>query len=182
MKTACLTLAIISCAMLVHGTSYAFSPNSAPQQQSSESSAASSGKDRPTDAATAENGKRQKVSTDSDERRTRSHISDKNHLRSPVSLSKANRPRPSRNGRERSTPKNAINVHQPSSSKATGAARNVNHRTAHVRTAGTAGLGGQQFRNANNRPSRMATVSGRVNPARNTAAIDGTSVNRRHAN
>jgi len=182
MKTACLTLVMIGCAVLMHGTSSAFSPSSAPQQQSSESSTASSGTDHPTDASSAENGKRQKVGAHSGERRTRSHISDKSQSRSYASLSKANRPRPTRNGRERSTPKNGINMHQPSSSKTAGYPRIVNHRTAPVRTAGTAALGGQQFRNANNRASKMATITGSVNPARNTAEITGTSLNRRHAN
>jgi len=182
MKTVYLTLAIISCALLIPGTSHAFSPNSAPQQQSSESSAASSGNERPTDAASAENRSHQKFGTHSEGHRTRRHISDKGHSRSYANLRKANRPRPSRNGRERSTPKNAINVHQASSSKTAGYQRIVNHPTAPVRTAGTASLGGQQFRNANNRASTMAAISGSANPARNTAAINGTSVNRKHAN
>ena len=182
MKTACLTLVMIGCAVLMRGTSYAFSPSSAPQRQPSESPAASSGNDRPTDAASAENRSHQKFGTYSDGQQTRHHISDKSQSRSYASLSKMNRPRPSRNGRERSTPKNVINVHQPSSSKTAGYPRMVSPRTAAVRTAGTASLGGQQFRNANHRASTMAAIRGSVNPARNTAAITGTSTNRRHPN
>lgn len=185
MKTACQTLVMIACAVLIHGTSYALSPNPAPQEQSSVSSTTYPGNNRPTDASSAENGKRQKIGTHSDGQRTRRHISDNNHTRSRVSLSKANRLRQLRNGRAGSTPKDAINVPQPSSSKpagAAGAARIVNRRTPLVRPAGNAALGGQQFRNANNRAPRMANISGPVKPARNTAAINGTSMNRRHVN
>ena len=180
MKTACLILAMISCAVLIHATSYALSPTPAPQEQSSESSTTSSDSAHPMDAASAENRKRQKVGTHSD--RTRSHISHKNHSPSRVSLTKANRPRELRNGHEPSTPKNVINVHQPSSSKPAGDAKITNHRTPPVRTAGITALSGQQFRNPHNRAASMATIGGPLDPTRNTAAINGTSINRRHVN
>ena len=180
MKAACLTLVMIGYAVLIHGTSYAFSPNSTPQEQSSESSTTSSDSAHPMDAASAENRKRQKVGTHSD--RTRSHISPKNHSPSRVSLTKANRPRELRNGHQPSTPKNVINVHQPSSSKPGGDAKITNHRTPPVRTPGITALSGQQFRNLHNRAASMANIGGPLNPVRNRAAINGTSINRRHVN
>ena len=182
MRTACLTLVMIGCVVLIHGTSYAFSASSAAKDKSSESSPKPPASDAPTDAASVENGKRQKVGSHSDEQRTRRHISDKRPSRSYASLTKANRPRQLRNERERSTPENTINVHQPSSSKPAGATKIVTHRTQPVRTPETAALSGQQLRSAHNRALDTATISGAVKPARNTAAINGTSLNRKHVN
>jgi hypothetical protein len=182
MKTARLTLAIIGCAVFILGTSYASSPNPAPQAQSFASSTKPPGSEHSTDAASAKNGKRQKIETHSDGQRTRRHISDANHSRNRVSLRKANRQRQLRNGRARSTPENPVNVRQPSTSKLSGVARIADPRTPPARIPGITSRSGQQFRNAHNRASSMATIGGPVNPARNTAAINGTSINRRHVN
>ena len=182
MKTACLTLVIIGCAVFVNGAGYASSPNPAPQTQSSASSTKLPGSEHPTNAASAENGNRQKIGTHSDGQRTRRHMSDANHSRNRVSLSKANRPRQLRNGRVRSTPENPINVRQPSTSRPSGVARIADHRTPPARIPGITALSGQQFRNAHSRASSMATIGGPVSPARNTAAINGTSINRSRVN
>jgi hypothetical protein len=182
MKTACLTLVMIGCVVLIHGMNYAFSPSSTAKEISSESSAKLPASDSPTDAASVANGERQTVGTHSDEQRTRRHISDKRPARSYASLTKVNRPKQLRNARERSTPENTINVHQPSSSKPAGATKLVTHRTQPVRTAETAALSGQQLRSAHSRALGTATIGGAVKPARNTAAISGTSINRKHVN
>lgn len=182
MKTARLTLTIIGCAVFILGTSYASSPNPAPQAQSSASSTKPPGSEHSTDAASAKDGKRQKIKSRVDGQRTRRHISDKNQLRNRLSLTNENRSKQLRNGRERSMPENRMNVHPPSLGKAAGVAKITNDRTPPVRTGGTAALNGRQFRNVNNRVSSVASIGGAVNPARNTAAINGTNINRRHVN
>lgn len=184
MKTVCLMLSMIGSAMLVNETSYAFALSPASPEQSSLTSAKPPGSDHATDAAVLPgNRQRQKHGTRSDEQRTRRHISDKNHSHSRVNPTKANRPKQLRNSRERSTSQNVMNVHQPSSSKPTpGAARIANNRSLPVRSPNVVALNGQQFKNAHNRASSMTTIGGPANPVRNTAAIDGTGINRRHVN
>ena len=182
MKTACLTLVMIGCAVFSHGASLALSPNPAPQEQSSESSTRPPGSDHPTDASSPENGKPQKIRAHSDGQRTRRHIPDKNHSRNRVSLTKANRSRQPRNSRERSTPENGISVHQPSPIKPGGVAKIANHRAPSVRTAGTAALSGTQFKDSRNRGVAPAIIGGTASSTKGTAAINGTSINRRHVN
>jgi len=132
MKTASLTLVMIGCTVFIHGTSYAVSPNSAPQEQSSESS---------TKRAAAHDGKGQKDETPPHEQRTRRHISATNRLRNRVGLNKPNRPMQLRSGRERSTPANVMNVRRPSPAKSTtGAAKIANRSRLSVRTASVAAL------------------------------------------
>lgn len=180
MKAASLMLATIGCAVFIHGTSYAFLPNPASQEQSSESSTMSRGSDKSGNATSGENGKRLKIGTHSDERRTQRHISGQKRPPSYASLTKLNRPRPFRNARERSRPINALNGRQPGSSKPAGATKFATHRNQWFRTPETDALGGQQLRNGHNRASGTATIGGRVNPPRNTAAINGTGINPRH--
>lgn len=174
MKTACLTLVIIACAAFIHGTSYAFSSNSAPQEQSSESSAK---------RATAHDGKGQKDRTPSDEQGTRRHVSSTNHLRNRAGLNKPNRPTQLRTGRERSTPGNVMNVHQSSPGKsAAGAAKIANRSSLSVHTAGVAALNGTQSKDSHNRGVAPAIIGRTANVTKDTAAINGTTVNRRRVN
>jgi hypothetical protein len=174
MKTACLTLVMIGCAVFIHGTSYAFSPNSAPQEQSSESS---------TKRAAAHDGKGQNDGTPPYEQRTRRHISATNHLRNRVGLNKPNHPLQLRMGRERSTPGNVMNVRQPSPGKsATGAAKIANRSSLSVRTASVAALNGTQFKDSHNRGLAPAIIGRTANVTKGTAAINGTAINRRRVN
>src|SRR5579862_1670851 len=174
MRTACLTLVMIGCAVFIQGTSYAFSPNSAPQEQSSESS---------TKRAPVYDGKSQKDRTPHDEQRTRRHVSSTNHLRNRVGLNKPNRRSQLRTGRERSMPGDVTNVHQPSPGKsAAGAAKIADRSSLSVRTAGVAALNGTQFKDSHNRGVAPAIIGRTANATKGTAAINGTTINRRHVN
>lgn len=174
MRTACLTLVMIGCAVFIQGTSYAFSPNSAQQEQSSESF---------TKRAPAYDGKGQKDRTPPDEQRTRRHVSSTNHLRNRVGLNKPNRPIQFRTGRERSTPRNVMNVRQPSPGKsASGAAKIANRSSLSVRTASVAALNGTHFKDSHNRGLAPAIIGRTANATKGTAAINGTTINRRHVN
>lgn len=176
MKAAYLTLAMIGCAVSVHGTSHAFSFIPASPEQSIESSSRSlSG--HATDVSSAHEGERQKDRTSSDKQRTRRRAPNENHQAKPI---KANRPKQLRNGRERSPSKNVMSVAQPSSSKpGLGAVKVANNRTLPARTNGVAALSGQQFRNSRHRGTAPATVGGPPSSTRNTATISGTSMNRK---
>lgn len=183
MKTSCLTLVMIGCVVLIHGTGYAFSSNPAPQEQSAESSTKPLGSGHATDGAPTHAGKGQKNGSVYDGQRTRSHISGKNHPHSRASLTRTSRPKQPRNGRERSTPGNVMNVHQPSSGKsAAGAAKLANRRKLPVRPPGGAALNGRQFKDSRNRGVGPAIISGTANATKGTAAINGTGTNRRHVN
>ncbi len=106
MKVTCLLfLSLIvpmSWAALMPGTSYA-----APSQQTSAESSAT------TPVA----------GNPSKEQRSSRHASDKNHPRSRASLTAANHPKQLPNGRKRSIPGNAANLHQPGSGKSGAAAK-----------------------------------------------------------
>ena len=182
MKAACLSLAMMSCALLIDGTSYAFSPGPA-SQDSTESSTKPLNGNHTTATASAHDGERQKNGTRSDEQGPRRRTSNKNHTHSQANLINGNRPKQLRNGRERSASDRITSVGQPSSSKAAvGAAKIANKHNLPVRRAGIDALGGQQFKNFHNRGATPATVGGPPNSTRNTAAISGTSVNRRRSN
>lgn len=180
MKTACLMLATICCPVFVHGTSYAFSPHTAPREPSSVSSTTSSVNAHRTDAASAENRKRQKVGAHSD--RTRRHISGKNDSHNRTGPMKATRPKQVRNSREPSTSEHVTNVRGPSLSKPPVGAEIANRRSLPVRAAGVAGLNGTQLKDSHNRGVAPAIIGRTASATKGTAAINGTRINRMHVN
>jgi hypothetical protein len=184
MKTVCLVLVMTSFGF-TQRTAYAYASHLTPQQSPASSTAA--GSDHPRDAehtGQANDDKHQKVGTPSNEQGNDRLISDKSHSRNRTSLFKANRPQQLRNIQERSTLKTVMNVHQPSFSKpAAGAAKITNNRTWPVRATGVAALNGQQFKNSRNRGTTSAIIiGGPARTPRNTAAISGTRINRKHVN
>ena len=181
MKAIYLVLALIGCAVPIHGAGHAASSDPASQQQSSESSAAPLSSDHAS-AAWADD-RSQKNGILSDERAARRRTSDKNHSRGRSTLTKPNRPKQLRNSRERSTSKTAMSVRQSSPTRrAAGTAKITNNRNLPAHTTGFAGLSGQQFKNPHNRGATPATVGGPAGATRRTAAIDGTGVKRRRSN
>lgn len=183
MKSACLTLVMIGCAVLVHRTSYAFSTNSGPQEQSSESSIKPRSSNHPMSASSADNRSHQKFGTYSDGQQTRRHISDKKHSHNRIDPIRGTRPKQGRNSRERSTSENVMNAHQPRPGKPdAGAAKIANRRNLPVRTAGVGALNGTQIKDSHNRRVAPAIIGRTANTTKGTAAIEGTSLNRRHAN
>lgn len=181
MKATGQILALIGWAVLIHGTSYAFSTRTASQEQSSEGPAKPSGGDRTADAALVNDGKRQKDKTSSEERRARRHIPDKNHAHSRASVASTNRAKQVQNSPERSTSENVMNVDHPSSrSSAVGAPKIGSNPNPPVRTADVAAHSGQQVKNPGTRGAAPAIIGGPASATRNPAAINGTAINRRH--
>jgi hypothetical protein len=136
-------------------------------------------------AAPADDGKHQPAAKPTDEPRDPGRASNPNRPPSRPSLTKANRPKPLANGRQRSVPGNVL--HQRGSNKSGGAAsrgliRNETLRNAvPVRTSSVAQTTGPSRNNVRHRGSNPAAVTGSVNSnRRNTGAIDGTRMSRKH--
>ena len=186
MKATCLLFLMISCAALMHGTSYA-----APSQQTSPESSANTASDHPGepaqgDAAPPRDGRHQTGGKASDEQRDHGRASDTNHPPSRASLTKANRPKQLSNSRQRFIPGNPMNLHQPGSDKSGGAAKGgliqnetVNHALP-VRTPSVVRPTVPSFNNVRHRGPNPAVVAGSVNSdSRNIGAINGTRLNRK---
>jgi hypothetical protein len=177
MKFTCLLflslIVTMSWAALMPGTSYAASS----QQTSAESSATAP------------------VARDpSKEQRSARHASDKNHPRRRASLTVANHPKQLPNGRTRSIPGNAANLHQPDSGKPGAAAKGglIQNQTAsnaiRVRPPGTvrstATTLNPSLNNARHRGPNSAVVGGSAGGSANlnssnTGAINGTRMHRK---
>jgi hypothetical protein len=101
---------------------------------------------------------------------------------SRASLVKENHPKRPRKIRERST-QNVTNVRQMGSSPpAARAAKIAHNRPSPLGTTRVAALGGQQFARARSPAAAPATIGGPAKAPRSTAAIKGTTMNRRHVN
>ena len=163
----------MSWAALKPGTSYA-----APSQQTlAESSANTASAGNP-----------------SKEQRDPSHASDKNHPRRRARLTATNHPKQLPNSRNRSTPGNAVNLHQPGSGKSGAAAKGglIQNETASnamlVRPLGTvrptrASLN-PSLDNVRHRGPNPAVVGGSAGGSANlnssnTGAINGTRMHRK---
>jgi hypothetical protein len=174
---------MISCAVLIPGTSYAFPPGPEPQGQSSESFTKPVGDEQATHGTSVNDGKRQKGRTSFDEQRGRRHIFDKKHTNSGASAVSATRDKQFQDSQERLKSENVMNINHPTSGSHTGRTAKVgSNKNLTVRTALVAALGGQQVRNPRNRSAAPAIVGGPASTARNPGAINGTNINRRHGN
>jgi len=162
----------MSWAALMPGTGYA-----APSQQTSAESSAT------TPVA----------GSPSKEQRSPLHASVKNHPRSRASLTAANHPKQLPNGRKRSTPGNAANLHQPGSGNSGAAAKGglIQNETASkampVRPPGTVRPTAATLNPLNNvrhRGPNPAVVGGSAGGSANlhssnTGAINGTRMHRK---
>lgn len=97
-------------------------------------------------------------------------------------LVKGNHPKQLRKIRERST-ENVTNVRQMVSSPPAASAAKIAHdRPSPLGITPVATVGGQQFARSRSRAAAPATIGGPAKAPRSTAAINGTSMNRRHVN
>jgi hypothetical protein len=184
MKTTCLLFLTMSWAGLTQGIGCA-----APSQRTSPEGSANTVSAHPHDAehaAPADDGRRQAGEKASDEQQDHGRASDTNHPPSGASLIKANHPKQLLNSRQRSTPGNAINLHQPGSDKSGGAAKGglIQNETVHnalpVRTPSVIRPTVPSLNNVRHRSPNPAVVAGSVNSdRRNTGVIDGTRMNRK---
>jgi hypothetical protein len=168
-KPLCFLFLTIACVLWIEGTTCAASS----QQTSAEGSATTPVAGNP-----------------SKEQRYPRHASDKNHPRSRAGLTAANHPKQLPNGRKRSIPGNAANLHQLGSGKSGAAAKGglIQNETASnampVRPPGivrsTATTLNPSLNNVRHRGPNPAVVGGsaKLNSS-NTGAINGTRMHRK---
>lgn len=182
MKTARLILLIAGC-VLVPSIARASVGNLVPQQ-SPGNFATGAGTDHSTDAkdATVSSESRDhKVTIDSNERAGRHHVSGK-ILARRLPTPKSDRAKQFRQNHEQSRPEHISSTSQPARTNPAPARKVVNIHTLPVRPATGAAISGQQFRNGLIRSARPAVIGGPANTRKNSAAIKGTEVNRKHLN
>jgi hypothetical protein len=186
MKATCLLFLTISCAALMPETAYAGSSNPAFQQSSSES-APNLVNDHPQDAGhatLADGGTR--LGKASDDQQNHRKISGNKLPTNNPRLSKSNRPNEVPSRRERSAAEDSKNSHRPGSDKSGGAAKNglirnetVNHAASN-RGPSTARPSVPSLGNVRHRGPNPAIIGGAGSSnTRNTAALDGTHMNRK---
>lgn len=184
MKTAILILLLASCVPLpsiAHGAI----ANLTPQQSSRNSTTdAGSGDSSYAEHATVSSQRKdQKQTVASDERAHSRHVSAKTRPHSRATLKRTYRPKQVQHNHEHSRQEDVRGMHQQVPTKPTVAASKVvNTRTTPVRPVTGVAISGQQFRNGRNRSATPAVIGGLANTRRNTEAISGSEVNRRHLN
>ena len=185
MKAAGLALAMMGCAVLIHGTSYAFSPSPAPQGQSSENSAKRFTGDHATDAASADQAKGRMDRTPLDERDHR-HDSDRSQARSHINVTKANRPAQPRDSQQHFTSGNGTDNRQLVPGRSSGVIRGRLIQSARInndlpaRPPTVGGPTATTLSSVRHRSPNPATINGSVNPKTgDTGAINGTRMRRR---
>jgi hypothetical protein len=186
-KPSFLLFLMCSWAALTPGAACADLSSSASQQTSPEG-AATKVNGPPGDAARAsvgDGGKHQKEGMPSVGPQGHSHLSGKNHPRSPAAITK-DHPKQPPNNRERSLSGNAMNFHPPGTDKRKAAAksgliqRDTVHSPLHVRAVSVIRPTLSLRNNVRHHGANPAAMGGPANSAgRNTAAINGTSVHRR---
>jgi hypothetical protein len=174
MKSACLVLMLIGWAA-IHGVTHASQATSASHKQSSRSTANEVvGQPSNTeDAASVDHGK------------TRGKPSDGQRDRH-ANLTTANRPKQLLNNRKHFVIQKALNVHQPSKNRSTGAVSKpaaeseLNSQARSVRPPNLVPSARSSPNNARHRGPNPATVGGTANSnARNVGAINGTRMSRK---
>ena len=182
MKTATLILLIAGC-VLVRGAAYASVTSPAPQQSSGNSATPEAASDHSSDAEHANvlSQSKGKKAMASDERTGRRRVSSKIRPHRLPTPSKSNRPKQVLRNHEHSRPGNIASMHQQVLTKPAGTvSKVVRIHTLPVRPATGAAISGQQFRNGRNRSATPAVIGGPANTRRNTEAINGTEVTRKH--
>jgi hypothetical protein len=171
-KASCLKFLVISCAALMFGTAYADSSSPASQQKPPKSSA-NRLSNRPKDGKP------------SVERRDDSHLSGKNHTRSPAVTIK-DRPEQRPNNRKHSPSGNTMSIHRLGSDNSGSAVKAglIQHETINTavprRSSGVIRHSVPSVNNVRHRGANPATIGGPAKSnSRNAGAINGTSVHRR---
>jgi len=178
MRTITLISLIAGC-VLTCGPAYASAGNPAPQQSTGPTTAAS---DRSSNAehATAGDGSMNHVETAASD--VQRHAPDRKHPRSRTALPKTTNSKHVQR-HQRSVPQDVRNMQRAVPKKPGNTGRKaVNSHTATVRPATGFALSGQDFRNNRNRNEAHAVIGGPTRPKTNTAAINGTGMNRKRLN
>lgn len=186
MKTVCLVFLTMICAALLHGTVYAAQSSPASQLKSHQG-AAKTVSDRSQgvkQSAPGDDGTH--IGKPSDDRQNHHKVSDNNHPTSSPSLSKANRPKQLPNRRARSASANSMNPYRPASNKSGRATKDrlsrdeTGNNTLSIRPT-VVRPAVPSFNNVRHRDANPAVVGGLGSSnTRNTGAIDGTHISRRH--
>lgn len=186
MKAAGLVFLTLGYAAWTVGAAYAAQSVVASQQASPPSAANTvDNHSRETEHATATNGGTH-LGKASDDQQNHRNISGNKFPTSNSSLSKSNRPTGLPNRRERSAAEDSKNSHRPGSDKSGGAAKNgftrnetVNHASSN-RAPSAARPSVPSLGDVRHRGPNPAIISGAGSShTRNTAALDGTHMNRK---
>lgn len=187
MKAISLVLLTLSCVAWTVGAAYA-AQSLAPAQQASSRSATNAGRNHsqqadhaaPTDGGTH-------IRQHSDDQQNHRKAPDKKLPTSKSKRSKSNRPNELANRREHSASEDSVNSQRPGSDRYGGAAKNglaqnqtVNHAPSN-RAPSAVRPSVPSLSNVRHRGPNPAIVGGaRSSNTRNTGAIDGTHMNRKH--
>jgi len=192
MKTTCLLFLAMSWAALMHGTSDPGPPNQISEQPPSESREKTVS-DRPRNGndSRVRGEKDQAGGGHSNEKESGNHNADRNGENRPTHITRAllkrrfqqppsnqalSTRKPGNHNPRTNTLGNALDFPMRRPSRSLGlAGKTAGNRSLPVPAA----LSGQQFKNAHNRGASLAIIGGPANSTRNTAAVNGTSMNRK---
>lgn len=189
MKITCLFFTVTVLASLTSGTFYASAANQDRtfQQSSSQTSENAVGL-RARDSehgVRADRGKHQRDGNTSGEQRDQRHVSGKNHLHSPATITK-NHPNQLPNNRVRPPSRSAMDLHPPGSDKSDGGAKGgfIRHDTVNgaavPRPPSVIRPNMPLVNSVRHRGANPAVIGGSANSdGRNSGLINGTRVHRR---
>ena len=178
MKAAAL---IIVTAVCVLSLAYASAANPALQQNAGSSSAGNSRASNQGQAPTASQGKDQMDGSGSHEHGEVGHALNKPRVQSHARLPMPRRTKPARNTRGLSRSQDATHLEQPTFTKSRVIAGKIaNPHTPAVRASPGSAIGGQQFQHGRNLAAIPARLGGSATARRNTQAINGSEIHRRH--
>lgn len=187
MKAISLVLLTLGCVAWAVGAAYA-APSVAPAKQASSRSAANAVGNHSQEADhAAPNGGGTHIRKHSDDQQNHRKAPDKKFPASNSKRSKSDRPNELANRREHSTSEDSVNSRRPGSDKSGGAAKNgfarsetVNHAPPN-RAPSAVHPSVPSLSDVRHRGPNPAIVGGpRSSNTRNTGAIDGTHMNRKH--
>ena len=180
MKAAGLILVTAGCVLSL-GLAHASAANPALQQSVGSSSTGNSRASNQGQAPTANQVKDQMEGGGSHEHGEVGHAFNKPRVRSHARLLMPRRTKPARNARGLSRSHDATHLEQATLTKPRViAGRIANPHTPAVRASTGSAIGGQQFRHGRNLAAIPAGLGGSANARRNTQAINGSEIHRRH--
>lgn len=179
MKAAGLILVTTACVLSL-GLAHA-SATIPPLKQSASNSTTVSGRaSNQGQAPTAMQGKEHIVGSGSHQHEEGSHALNKSRVRSRARLPLQHGAKPARNARGVSRSQDATHLQRPTSKPSVRPGRIVNPHTPAIRASTGSAIGGQQFQHGRNLAAIPARLGGLASAGRNTQAINGSEIHRRH--
>lgn len=178
MKAAALIL--VTASYVLSLGDHASAANPALQQNAGSSSTGNSRVSNQGQAPTANQGKDQMDGSGSHEHGEVGHALNKARVQSHARLPMPGRRSPARNTRGLSRSQNATHLQRPTSKPSVIPGRIGNPHTPAVRASTGSAIGGRQFQHGRNLAAIPARLGGSANARRNTQAINGSEIHRRH--